>query len=277
MTTATSTRSFPQTGPEEVRLRVAGGVATIELRATQRRNSFTTHFMDCLLEAVEAATGETSVRVLIVTGGDTVFSVGGDLPEFAAGEFAPAHLSIEESAAVLRRHALVSELLRGSSQVSIAAIAGPCAGAGLSLAAACDLRVAATSAVFRTAFLDAALASDFGGLWLLTELLGEARAKSLFLLNPKVSAEEAHAIGLVSHVVSPDELESHTATLAASLASKAPLALGTLKRLTMQRDPDFSRALDRESLAQKRCAYSADAREAAAAFVERRTPRFSGR
>ena len=267
---------FPTAGPQEVRLSSDGGVTTIELSRPDRRNSFTSHFMDCLLAAVEQAVTDASTRVIVITGGERVFSVGGDLDEFAAGGFAPAHLSVEQSAAVLRNHARAVELLRASEQVSIAAVAGACAGAGLSLAAACDLRIASSTAVFRTAFLDAGLASDYGGMWLLTTLLGEARAKELFLLNPRIDAERAREIGLVSSVTAPETLASESLSLARTLAAKSPLALATMKRLFSRRDPDFSRELDRESFAQKECAYSADAREAAKAFVERRAPRFLG-
>ena len=266
----------PGAAAPETTLALDGAAATIRLNRPERRNSFTDALMESLLDSVEAAVADPTVRVIVVTGGERCFSVGGDLDEFAAGVFAPPHLSVDQSAGVLRRHARAVELLRSADAVSIAAIGGPCAGAGLSLAAACDLRIASTSAVFRAAFIDAGLASDYGGAWSLKRLLGEARAKELFLLNSKVTAEQALEIGLVSRLVDPDRLETAATELAASLLAKAPLALSTAKRLLGTQPADFGEALDEESLAQKRCAYTADAREAAAAFVERRAPRFVG-
>lgn len=251
------------------------GVATIHLNRPERRNSFTDAFMESLLQSVETAVASDALVILIV-GGERGFSVGGDLDEFSAGVFAPADQTVEQSAAVLRRHARAVELLRESEQISIAAIQGPCAGAGLSLAAACDLRIAADDAIFRTAFIDAGLASDYGCIWSLTRLLGEARATALLLLNPKVSAAHALEIGLVAQVFPTSEFASSAQLTASELAAKAPRALATVKRLFSTQPASFSAALDAESLAQKQCAYTADAREAARAFIERRTPSFTG-
>ncbi|MFV0435047.1 MAG: enoyl-CoA hydratase/isomerase family protein [Leucobacter sp.] len=268
--------SAQQLPSDEVLLSVSGPVATIRLNRPERRNSFTGAFMDSLADAVEAAIEAAGVRVVVLTGGERCFSVGGDLEEFSAGAFAPAHMTVEESAAELRHRARAVELLRASDRVSVAAVSGPCAGAGFSLAAACDLRIASTTAVFRTAFIGAGLASDYGGLWSLTRLVGEARAKELFLLNTKLSAERALDIGLVSAVVDPTGLEQAAAEVAETLAAQAPLALSAIKRLFTAQPGDFSAALDEESLAQKRLAYTSDAREAARSFVERRAPRFGG-
>lgn len=270
MTTATTP------DPRDITTETSGHVTTIRLARPAERNSFTVRFMDSLLAAVEAAVAEERSRVLVITGGEAAFSVGGDLGEFAAGAFAPAGNNAEQQALVLRRHARVSELLRASDKVSIAAIGGPCAGAGLALAAACDLRIASERAVLRPAFIDAALASDYGAIWLLTNLLGEARAKSLVLLNDKLDAQAALAIGLVSRVCPAGELDSLAATVAAALATKAPAALATSKRLFGDTSMEFGAALDSESLAQKTLAYTSDAREAAAAFLERRPASFTG-
>lgn len=261
--------------PETV-LTVADGIATIRFNRPGRRNSFTEAFMESLLESVSTAVTSSDARVIVVTGGEQCFSVGGDLDEFGRGLFAPEHMTPEESAEVLRRHARAAQLLHESEKVSIAAVAGPCAGAGFSLAAACDLRIASTDAVFRTAFLDAALASDYGGIWSTARLLGESRAKTLFLLNQKLTAAQALEMGFVSSLVESGELEQQAARMAEGLAAKAPLALATVKRLFRSPVEGFGAALDEESLAQKQCAYTADAREAASAFVERRAPRFSG-
>lgn len=270
--TAPSTQHSTASQPETV-CAIDGSVATIRLNRPDRRNSFTDAFMESLLHSVEQAIA-SGAPVIVILGGERGFSVGGDLDEFSAGIFAPADQSPEQSAAVLRRHARAVEMLRASEQVSIAAVSGPCAGAGLSLAVACDLRIAADNSVFRTAFIDAGLASDYGGIWSLTRLLGEARAKELMLLNPKVTADRALEIGLVSQLVSAENFESAVYETAIALAAKAPRALASTKRLFATQDDEFGIALDTESLIQKECAYTADAREAALAFTERRTPVF---
>lgn len=260
----------------EVRLEIADDVATLRLARPQRRNSFTEALMEELLSAVETAT-RSPARVILITGDPHTFSVGGDLDLFAAGAFRPAALSVAQSALKLRRFTRSAELLRAADQVSIAAVAGACAGAGLGLAAACDLRVAATNAVFRTSFLDAGLASDFGAAASLVRLLGEARAKQLFLLNEKLSAEAAERIGLVSWIASPADFDERAVRLAATLAAKAPLGLRNLKRGFAAADASFAQTLDREARLQAECFHSDDAIEAANAFLQRRMPHFHGR
>lgn len=261
-------------GTDETTFTLDGRVATVHLNRPERRNSFTSAFMESLLHSVEQAVA-SGAPVIVILGGERGFSVGGDLDEFSAGKFAPADQTPEQSAAVLRRHARAVEMLRASEQVSIAAVSGPCAGAGFSLAAACDLRIAADTAVFRTAFIDAGLASDYGGIWSLTKLLGEARAKELMFLNPKVTAARALEIGLISQLAPSEDFAATVHEVATALAAKAPRALATTKQLFAAQADDFGAALDAESLAQKQCAYTADAREAALAFTERRMPVFS--
>jgi 2-(1,2-epoxy-1,2-dihydrophenyl)acetyl-CoA isomerase len=159
----------------------------------------------------------------------------------------------------------------------VAAVNGPCAGAGLSLALACDLRLASATAVFRTAFLGAGLSGDFGGTWSLSRLLGEARAKELYLLDEKVPAAEALRLGLVTRVFGAEEFTASVAGVVDGLAGRAPLALrGIKENLTDAARLSFAEACDREAARHIACSLSADSAEAAAAFLERRGPVFTG-
>jgi 2-(1,2-epoxy-1,2-dihydrophenyl)acetyl-CoA isomerase len=170
----------------------------------------------------------------------------------------------------------VTQLLRGMPAITIAAVNGACAGAGLSLALAADLRVCATSARFSTAFLTVGLSGDFGGTWLLPRIVGAGRARDLYLRPRPVDAAEALAIGLVSEVA--DDALARAGEIALQLLAQPPLALVAVKQNLNDADhEDLATALDREAARHTACAATADAAEATAAFLEHRRPRFVGR
>jgi len=251
------------------------GVVTVTLNRPDRLNAMDAALLDGLLAAVERAVSDPGVRVVVLTGAGRAFCVGGDLQGFAAGvlDDAPSAARVGQ----LRRWMRVCELLRGGPAVTVAAVNGPCAGAGLSLALACDLRLASATAVFRTAFLGAGLSGDFGGTWSLSRLLGEARAKELYLLDEKVPAAEALRLGLVTRVFGAEEFTASVAGVVDGLAGRAPLALrGIKENLTDAARLSFAEACDREAARHIACSLSADSAEAAAAFLERRGPVFTG-
>lgn len=254
-----------------------GAIGYVTLNVPEKRNSFTDPMLDALLGTLEEARSDESLRVIVLNGAGRTFSVGGDLDEFAAGAFHTPEIPVETSARKLRQHMRVSQYLRETPQVTIAAINGACAGAGLSIAAACDLRVATTRSVFRTAFLDAALSGDFGGTWSLTKLLGEARVKELYLLNNKLDSTKARNIGLISWDAEEDEFDARVRELANTLADKAPLALRYIKENLTSYSENFSEALDVEARRHVECGNAEDAMEAASAFLERRAPMFRGK
>ena len=169
-------------------------------------------------------------------------------------------------------------LVRTSPKVVIAAVNGPAFGAGLGVAMCCDLRIAARSARFGTAFGGIAYSGDFGGSWLLTQLVGTAKARELYLLGEQVSAEEAERIGLVGRVVGDDELMSEAMALARRVASGPRLAYRYMKRnLHAAETEPFAAVLEMEAVHQARTGQSDDHREAVAAFNEKRKPVFRGR
>lgn len=254
----------------------SGGVARLTLNRPDRLNAMSDPMLDLFVDSVADVTADEDIRVIVLTGAGRGFCVGGDLDAFSeSGDVEPPSrgASIEK----LHRHMRASELLRSSHAVSIAAVNGACAGAGLSLAAACDLRISSSAAVFRSAFVDAALSGDFGGTWLLTHLIGESRAKQMAFLNQKVDPATALDWGLVSAVHPADVFESEVQAAVDALARKAPRALAGLKRNFVDAARlGFAEASAIEAERHVDCARTTDLVEAANAFLERREPRFTG-
>jgi 2-(1,2-epoxy-1,2-dihydrophenyl)acetyl-CoA isomerase len=217
------------------------------------------------------------VRVVILTGAGRGFCAGGDLSAGEGGGVLSGK-AIERDVGRLRQYMQSSRLLHEMPKPTIAAINGPCAGAGLSWACAVDLRYAAASAKFSTAFLTAGLSGDFGGTWTLPRIVGPAKARELYLLAERFDAREAERIGLVSRVVADDELMPYVRSVAERLRAAAPLALRAIKEnLNDALEVGFAEMLDREPGRHVRCAHTRDATEAARAFVEKRPPKFEGR
>ena len=169
-------------------------------------------------------------------------------------------------------------MLHEMPAVTIAAINGAAAGAGFGWACACDLRFAARSAIFNTAFLDVAVAGDMAGPWTLPHLVGAAKARELYFLPGKFDASEAERIGLVARVFDDERLEAEIDLVANRLAEAAPLALAGMKQnfLDGERLP-LADYIDVETARHQAITDSEDTKEAFAAFVEKRTPSFKGR
>jgi 2-(1,2-epoxy-1,2-dihydrophenyl)acetyl-CoA isomerase len=255
---------------------VAERVATVTLNRPERRNAMSPELLAGLLAALEEAAADDDVRAVVLTGAGPTFCVGGDLQSFALGD--SGETSLEERIAALRDSVRCSELLREMPKPTIAAVHGAAAGAGLSLACAADIRVASRSTVFRTAFLSAGLSGDFGGTWTLPRLVGESKARELYLLNRKIDAEEAYRIGLVAEIVDDESFHKRVREVADELAVQAPLAVRRIKenlRVTWQ--GTFAEHLDGECERHVGLTRTADSAEAARAFLEKRAPVFHGR
>ena len=251
------------------------GVATITLNRPERLNAMNEALIDDVLTHLETAASDDRVRVVVITGAGRGFCAGGDLSGVAGLDVLGP---IESKISNLRRQHRTVELLREMPKVTIAAINGPCAGAGLSWACAADLRIASRSAIFRTSFLSAGMTGDFGGTWTLSNLIGAARARELYLLNEKIGAERAGELGLVNLVVDDDALTARVAEIAGNLAAAAPMAVRGIKaNLNDAARMDFSAALDAEAERHMRAAWSEDCAEAARAFIDKRAPVFAGR
>jgi 2-(1,2-epoxy-1,2-dihydrophenyl)acetyl-CoA isomerase len=264
-----------------IRYEVDDHVATLTLDRPERLNAIDLEVVDAVGRSLEQAADDPDVRVLIFTGAGRAFCAGGDLKRIddaASADGVWSQAPVDERVAAVRALERTSELLHCMPKVTIAAVNGPCAGAGLSWACAADLRYAASSAVFTTAFVHAGQTGDYGGTWTLPRLVGAGKARELYLLGDRIDAAAAERIGLVSAVVDDAELMARVGAVALRLAAGPPLVLAAIKaNLNDGEVLGFGELLDREAERLVRNADSLDAAEAARAFVEKRPPRFVGR
>lgn len=251
------------------------GLLTITMNRPDRRNALNQDMIRGLVEAAHRAKDDPEVRAVLLKGAGGTFCVGGDVKSMAAAGAPPP---LEQKVANLRRGMEVSRILHQMPKPVVAQIDGAAAGAGLSMALACDLRVAGASAKITTAFAKVGLSGDFGGTYFLTHLIGAAKARELYLTSPVLTAEQAEALGIVSRVVPDAEVESATRELALSLAQGPTVTLGYIKtNINNAETLSLEACFDGEALHHSRCAETADHKEAAAAFVEKRAPVFQGR
>jgi 2-(1,2-epoxy-1,2-dihydrophenyl)acetyl-CoA isomerase len=253
----------------EVETQRDGGVMTITLNRPEVLNAFDSAMHDAFRVALEQAQ-EPDVRAIVLTGAGRGFCVGQDLNEFkeAAGDIGE-RLRSTYNPSVLA--------LRGLEKPVIAAVNGPAAGAGLSLACACDLRLAAASATFVPAFISIGLVPDTGGTYFVERLLGYSRAFEWLCSGRRLSAADAHAWGLVLEVVDDGRLSARAADLAATLAALPTRAIGMTKRLLDRAAlSSLEDQLELEAHLQAEAAQSEDFREGVNAFLEKREPRFTG-
>jgi 2-(1,2-epoxy-1,2-dihydrophenyl)acetyl-CoA isomerase len=255
-----------------LRVEVDGPVATLTLDRPEALNALTVPLKVALREALESIAVDRDVRAVILTGAGRAFCAGQDLAERDEPDAAPLEVEVRE------RYNPIIRALRSMGQPVIAAVNGVAAGAGASLAFACDLRIAAEEARFVLAFGRIGLVPDSGATWFLPRLVGPARAAELALVGDPVDAAEALRLGLVSRVVPGDQLMDVARVLAERLAAGAPLALALTKgALQRSMTIDLGEALEGEAKLQGIAGASADHAEGLAAFREKRPPRFSGR
>jgi 2-(1,2-epoxy-1,2-dihydrophenyl)acetyl-CoA isomerase len=252
------------------------GLLTVTLNRPERRNALNPGMTSGLLDAFMRATTSPEVRAVLLRGAGGTFCVGGDVKAMATRD--PAADTFESRAADLRHRADVSRLIHEMPKPVVAMIDGAAAGAGLSIALACDLRIAGASAKLTTAFAKVGLSGDFGGTYFLTQLVGSGKARELYLTSPVLSAEEALRLGMVNRVVPDGELEKAARELALSLADGPTVTLGYIKRnINQAQHNTLAEQLDTECLHHTRCASTEDHKEAARAFVEKRAASFQGR
>ena len=256
---------------------VKNGVATLTLNRPDRLNAMSGEMLDAMLEALSRLADDTSVGVVIVTGAGRGFCAGGDVKAMAEGrEFGGD--TLEEKAQELRAKMEVSRWLHEMPKPTIAMVRGAAAGAGLSLALACDLRIASDTTRFATAFARVGYSGDFGGSWFLTQLVGTARARELYYTADILDAPQALALGVVNRVVPDARLEEETQALAGKLARGPRVALRYMKRnMNAAEAGTLKDSLDLEAWHHTRTGYTDDHKEAAKAFVDKREPIFKGR
>ena len=253
-----------------VTVRVDGAVATITLDRPAALNALTIPMKERLLVALREVAAMPAVGALVLTGAGRAFCAGQDLRERQE----PGAPPIDEELTL--RYNPIVRALRNLPQPVIAAVNGVAAGAGASLAFACDLRIAAESASFVLAFGRIGLVPDSGATWTLPRLVGAARAAEIALLGEAVGAADALRIGLVSRVVPDAELAAVAASVASGIAGQALGATAATKRLLVSAfDRDLDAALVAEAAAQAAAGAHPDHAEGLMAFAEKRSPRFS--
>jgi 2-(1,2-epoxy-1,2-dihydrophenyl)acetyl-CoA isomerase len=245
-----------------------GAVQTITLNRPEKMNAFTRGLHGELRDALKQAR-DPEVRAVVMTGAGRAFCAGQDLTEF--GETGDIGASLRET-----YHPNILAI-RALEKPVIAAVNGACAGAGLSLACACDIRIAADSAAFVPGFIGIGLIPDAGGTYFIHRLLGASRAFEWMSSNRRLTAAEAHAWGLVSEVVEADALPLRAAELASTYAELPTRGIGMTKRLFDHADTaTLEEQLEMESQLQAAAARSDDFREGVSAFLEKRPPKFTG-
>jgi 2-(1,2-epoxy-1,2-dihydrophenyl)acetyl-CoA isomerase len=258
-------------GAAELRVEVDGPVATITLDRPEALNALTIPLKRSLLAALRAADVDRGIRAIVLTGAGRAFCAGQDLNERRAPDAPPLETELRE-----RYNPLVLAM-RESATPIVGAINGVAAGAGASIALACDVRVFASSAALRLAFGRIGLIPDSGATWLLPRLIGPARAAQIALLDEPIDAERALELGLAMRVVPDGEAVREAQAVAARLASGAPHAIALTKR-ALQRSLElaFADALDYEAILQGLAGQTRDHEEGMAAFLAKRPPAFTG-
>lgn len=256
--------------PTRIRIELADGIATVTLVNPARKNAMDMAMCEELAQAFRWVSTEPEARVLVVTGEGEEFCSGFDLSDATGLE--------QHGLARMRSINETAIALAEVPQPVIARVDGVAAGAGWNLALTCDLIVASGRARFSQIFAKRGLSVDFGGSWVLTQKVGMHRAKELALLAPIIDVAEADRLGLVNKVVPVEELDAAVGAWAAQLAAGPPIALAQTKAL-LEAAPGTSlrAALDAEAMAQTVNFSTKDTREALMAFLEKRTPTYTGR
>jgi len=268
------------TGTKDLLANLQEGVLTLTLNRPEARNAMSGEMTAALADQLAWAEMAPEVKCVVLTGAGQGFCAGGDVKGMASrGDGTAGDNTID---AAIHRQRVNQRATAGRlfkmPKPTIAALPGPAAGAGLSLALACDLRVMARTEIMTTAFARVGFAGDYGGTYFLTQLVGAAKARELYFLSERVSADEALRLGLANWVCEPDELQARTREIAARLAKGPTVAFRYMKEnLNRAMAGEVDDCLDLEATHHVHCGQTADHREAAKAFVEKREPVFTGR
>jgi len=263
------------TGTGELLCEIRNRVALITLNRPEARNALSDQLTPALRRMIRQCGDDPRVGALLITGAGTAFCAGGDVKGMGSN-VARAETPIDERVADLRiKQRTLTGALVGLRKPTLAALPGPAAGAGLALALACDIRIAAESAVMTTGYARIALTGDYGIAWLLTRLVGTSRARELMFLSERIDARRCETLGLVNRVVADAELRDVAFALARSLAEGPLQAYAGMKdNLDHALTADFLDSMDQEAEYMVRSARTTDHKEAVRAFVDKRKPVF---
>jgi 2-(1,2-epoxy-1,2-dihydrophenyl)acetyl-CoA isomerase len=248
------------------------GIATLVMNRPDRLNALNNELAVAVNEALTRIAQDDSVRVVVITGAGRAFCAGGDLAALGKGRQTGKTQDLEP---ILRAGMQMVLKMRTMPQPVIAAVNGPAAGAGMNVALAADIRIAAEEATFGQNFVKVGLFPDYGGMFLLPQLVGPAKAAELFYTG---DAKTALDLGIVNQVVPASQLEAEVKALAEKIARGPSLPIRAVKKdLFAREEKELARALDNEVQEQIRCYLSEDCKEGIQAFFERRSPRFQGK
>ena len=270
------------TGTEDLRAEIDDGVAVLTMNRPERRNAFSAAMLSAMASVLAQVEADEAVGCVVLTGAAGAFCAGGAVKGMAArasGNSSGAGGSVD---AAIHRQRLnqraTSGRLWAMPKPTIAAIGGPAAGAGLSLALSCDLRYAVPGAVLTTAFAKVAFAGDYGGTWFLTQLVGPAVAKELYYFSERLTAEDACQLGIVNGIFPAEDFEREVMARARRLAKGPSVAYRYMKEnLNRAVTGELGDCMDLEVTHHTHTAFTEDHREAARAFVDKREPQFRGR
>lgn len=256
-------------------LEVRDRVAILTFNRPDRLNALSPSMLETAIAALERWAVDPAIGCIVVTGAGRGFCAGGDVEVMHSSA---TTTTFEQRLDRQRGGHRLSGLLHTIPKVTIAAINGPAAGAGLSISLSCDLRIASDKAKLTTAFSKVGFSGDFGITWPLTQLLGQAKAKELLFLSDVLTAEQAREIGLVNRVLPQDTFMDSVMEIAGRISRGPQVAYRHIKEnVRLAATQDYLSMLDREALIHLRCADTEDHREGAKAFVEKREPKFQGR
>lgn len=268
------------TGTDQLLATFDAGVVTLTFNRPEVRNALGDIVTPALRRMIEHTAEDPEVRCVVITGTGTTFCAGGDVKGMGDKKTGrPRPKRLEDAVAdLIQRQMTLTGALYAMPKPTIASLPGAAAGAGLSIALACDLRIAAESAFMTTGFARIGLSGDYGASFFLTHMIGTARARELFFTNARLPARQCEEWGLVNRVVPDDQLRSETRSLARQLADGPPLAFAQMKKnLDHALRADLSSCLEQEAQGLVQTAQTRDHREAVQAFVEKRDPIFEGR
>ena len=268
-----------ETGTSHLLADLAEGVLTLTMNRPEARNALTIEMLKALSDQLVSAEVADDVRCIVLTGAGKGFCAGGDVK--AMSEQASSAHPGNETDAYIHRQRLIQRATAGKlfqmPKPTLAIINGPAAGAGLSLALACDLRIMSTEAILTTAFGRVGVSGDFGGTYFMTQLIGSARARELYFLSDRISCERAIQLGLANWESSPHALTKDAHVIARQLAAGPSIAYRYMKEnLNRAMAGAVDDCLDIEATHHVNCMFTEDHREAVAAFVEKREAVFSG-
>ena len=269
------------TGTDELLCSVDDRVATITLNRPERKNALSDNLTPALRQTLLELNTAQEVGCIVITGAGNAFCAGGDVSGMGGGsnDERPAHTpSIQDRVKTLQhKQETLTLRLFEHAKPTIASLPGPAVGAGMCIALACDIRIGSETAFIGTGYRNVGFSGDYGGSWLLTQLVGIAKAKELFFTGRRIQSDECLELGLFNQVVPDEKLEESTTELARQIASGPPIAIGYMKEnINRSLELDLRGALAQEADRLMRCAQTNDHKEAVKAFMEKRPPVFQG-